>query len=337
MMELFTIGCPNCKSRELKTHTRYTTENHGQRTIYHCKECGQYFSETSNTFLSGIRKPLSLIVEVLKSRTEGQGLNAVCRTFNLAKSSVLNWEKRFVNIKQVLMLYALLHSYLQLIIEGDEVYTRVGKNLPPDESRGWTVVLMDRASRFLWELGCGRKDRNLFRKVLRTLGELIDRTGDISLITDGERRYGNILFEICHEYLQTGKKGRPRKTLKKGVKVRVKNKGSQSRKRGRKRPKYESPCQEHPETLQNIETKDIHANHCEAFNSSLRRRNSCFRRKTNMYAKGQKGLQRTLDVYWVVHNFLRPHFTTKEVPAVSLGILEKRPSWQEIFMIPIVS
>jgi len=88
-------------------------------------------------------------VAVLKARTEGLGLNATCRTFNLAKNTLLNWERRFSAMKQTLLLYALLHTYLQLIIEGDEVYIRVNKNVPPDESLGWTIVLMDRASRFL--------------------------------------------------------------------------------------------------------------------------------------------------------------------------------------------
>src|SRR6266568_9202786 len=53
----------------------------------------------------------------------------------------------------------------------------------------------------------------------------------------------------------------------------------------------------------------------------MRRKCATFRRKTNMYAKSTKGLQRLLRVYWVVHNFLRVHFTTREVPAVALGIL----------------
>jgi len=196
---------------------------------------------------------------------------------------------------------------------------------------------MDRASRFLWELQCGRKDRKLFRKVLKTICKLVAQAEDVTLITDGERRYGKILFDICHELLYTGKKGRPRKTLKKGLKVRINNKGSQSRKKGRKRPKYETPCPEHPETDQNIENTAIHANHCEAFNSSLRRRNSAFRRKTNTYAKNDEGLQRTLDISWVVHNFIRPHYTTKLVPAVALGIIEKGLTWEEILMIPLAA
>ncbi len=334
-MDFSIITCPVCQSHEVRVHTVYETMNHGERVIYNCNECGEFFSETANTFMAGIRTPLSTIVQVIKARTEGMGLNAAVRTFDKAKNTILNWERRFGSIRETLLLYALLHSYLQLVIEGDEVCTRVGENLPPDESLGRTIVLMDRKSRFLWELGCGKKDRQLFMKAIRTLEDLVNRTQDLSLITDGERRYGNILFEICHELIRNGKKGRPRKTLKKGIKVRLKNKGSQKHKKGPKRPKYQAPCPEHPDTDQDIEDNDIHANHCEAFNSSLRRRNSTFRRNTNTYAKNQKGLQRTLDVYWVVHNFMRKHFTIKQIPAVALGILEKVFSWEEFLMLPI--
>lgn len=117
------------------------------------------------------------------------------------------------------------------------------------------------------------------------------------------------------------------------MKVRLKNKGSQAHKRGRKRPKYQSPKPEHPDTEQNIENKDIHANHLEAFNSALRRRMACYRRKTNTYAKEQSALQTRLDAYWVLHNFIRPHFTTRQIPAIALGILGQPLSWQQLFRI----
>lgn len=336
-MDLITIVCPSCLSENIKYHTAYETLNHGQRVINCCSDCGSFFSSTCNTVLAGIRKPVSDIVLVVKARTEGIGLNAASRAFNVSKNTILNWERRFSGLKKVLLPYALLHTFLQLFIEGDEAYTRVGKNTPPDASRGWTIVLMDRGSRFLFDLRCGRKDRKLFKKALKIVGRLVDRTQDITLITDGERRYGKILFEICHELIRNGKVGRPRKTLRKGVKVRLKNKGSQAHKRGRKRPKYQAPCSEHPETVQNIRNEDIHANHCEAFNSALRRRCSTFRRRTNTYAKNEAGLQRTLDVYWVVHNFMRPHFTTEQVPAVALGIIDKKLTWEELLMIPMAA
>ena len=47
---------------------------------------------------------------------------------------------------------------------------------------------MDRASRFLWDMHCGRKDRKLFKNAMRLLCEVIEQTGDVTLLTDGERR-----------------------------------------------------------------------------------------------------------------------------------------------------
>jgi len=106
--------------------------------------------------------------------------------------------------------------------------TKVQKNVPPDPSPGWTILLLDRASRFIWEIDCGKKDRKLFQKALKSLEKLARQTHDLSLFTDGERRYGNLLFEICHELVKNGKPGRPKKTFKKGLHVRLKNKGEES-------------------------------------------------------------------------------------------------------------
>jgi hypothetical protein len=281
--------------------------------------------------MEGLKTPVSMIWIVIKARTDGMGFNAATRTFEFAKNTILSWERKFSDLHQVLFLYTLIHEFIEVIIEGDEAYSKVHHTVPPHESSGWTILLMDRASRFIWELDCGTKDRKLFKKAIATLEQIVNRTNDLSLLTDGERRYGNLLFEVCYELVKTGKRGRPKKTLKRGIRVRIKNKGSQVHKKGRKRPKYQSPWAEHPETTHTIEETDIHANHAEAFFSSLRRKCTTFRRKTNMYAKSTQGSQRLLQVYWVVHNFIRVHFTTREVPAVALGVIERRLSAREIF------
>jgi len=273
------------------------------------------------------------MVHVLSARTEGMGINAAARLYGGSKKSLYRWQERLSGVKQTLLLYALTHQCLSQVIEGDALYTRVRKNVAPDESTGWTIVLMDRATRFMWAMGCGRKDRQLLTQAIRLLCRVLKQTGDLTLLTDGERRSGNSLFEICHQVLRNGKRGRPKKTLRKGVKVRLKNKGAQAHKKGRKRPKYQAPFPEHPETIQTITTQDIHANHLEAFNTSLRRRCAAYRRRTNMYAKNTVRLQERLDVYWIVHNFVRIHFTTHQVPAVALGILEHGFSLHDIFLI----
>ena len=55
----------------------------------------------------------------------------------------------------------------------------------------------------------------------------------------------------------------------------------------------------------------------------------------NTYAKDISGLQRVLDIFWMVHNFVRPHFTTRTVPAVGIGILEKGLSWEDLLQLRI--
>ncbi|ELS02560.1 hypothetical protein Xen7305DRAFT_00022750 [Xenococcus sp. PCC 7305] len=331
-MNLFSRICPCCNTKEIHIHTHYKTQAHGPRTIYHCANCGIYFSETVETPLAGLKTPVSRIITILKARTDGMGLNATARTFSVSKKSVIDWEKRLGELKPTLMLYTMLHEFIHQDIEGDELYTKVAKNVAPSVSEGWTIVLMEQASGFLWELHCGRRNQQLFEKALTCLAQVIEKTGSLNLLTDGERRYSNLLFEICHDLILSGRPGRPKRRLRKGVRVRLKNKGSQKRP-GRKRQKYQAPIPEHPETQHDVTEQTIHANHVEAFNASIRRRNAAFRRKTNTYAKSRKDLQRTLDVYWLVHNFVRVHFTTKMVPAVHLGILSVGISWPQLLTI----
>lgn len=82
-----------------------------------------------------------------------------------------------------------------------------------------------------------------------------------------------------------------------------------------------------------IEEKEIHANHIEAFNASIRRHLSAFRRRTNTCAKGQEHVQRVLDIFWIMHNFVTLHFTTGQVPAVAIGILKRGGRLEEILQL----
>ena len=117
---------------------------------------------------------------VLKVRSEGLGVNATCRVFAIAKNTLLNGERRFAALRETLMRYALMQTFLSPVIEGDEGYTKVGKNVPVGDCEGWTIVLMERASRFIWALGCGKKDRALFFWAIQILRNIIERTGEVT-------------------------------------------------------------------------------------------------------------------------------------------------------------
>ena len=136
MQQLQQIRCPTCNSENFGRHTTYTVQSGERRRICHCHDCGDYFSETKNTALFGLRKPLSLISRVLDALNDGMSINATCRTFSVGKNSIKRWLKRLADVKETLLLYALCQQFLQQFIEGDELCTRVHHNKPPQESEG---------------------------------------------------------------------------------------------------------------------------------------------------------------------------------------------------------
>ena len=166
------LHCPDCLSEHVEEYSHYETKSNGSRKLYQCTACQKIFSETKSSVIEGLKKPISFIIHVLKARSEGLGFNATCRTFDISKNTLLNWERRFALLKGPLMIYALLHTFLTQLIEGDEVYTKIGKNNPAEASEGWTIILMDRASRFIWALDCGKKDRDFFYRQYKDLKRL---------------------------------------------------------------------------------------------------------------------------------------------------------------------
>ncbi len=332
-MSLTTIRCPYCHSSEYKQHSTYQIKSGEIRSIYTCEACKKRFSETKNTPLERMKTSLDTVATVMKGLNDGLSINAASRVFSVGKNSIQRWLGKMSNLKETLFLYSICHQFTSQFIEGDELYTKVNENKPAHESEGWTIVLMERATRFIWAFECGKKDRELFFNAMNIIAQLIENTEELTVATDGERRYGNMLFEVCNEVICTGKPGRPPTTLKKNVAVRLKNKGSQAHKKGPKLNKYEAPQNEHPDTTIVVEDKDIHANHVEAFNSALRRCLSCYRRKTNTYTKNGSRLQKRLNAHWIFHNFVVKHFTTKEVPAVAQKILVQGFTFGELFRI----
>ena len=53
-------------------------------------------------------------------------------------------------------------------MEGDEGYTPLGENLPPSDSKGWTVTFIERKSPYWIEARAGLKETELFAKGTET-------------------------------------------------------------------------------------------------------------------------------------------------------------------------
>jgi hypothetical protein len=76
-----------------------------------------------------LRAPNSGVVTALNSRTEVMGARAAGRTFGKSHSTILRWEERLANQDDAWSPPAPADQ--EVTLEWDEVYTRVGENLPP--------------------------------------------------------------------------------------------------------------------------------------------------------------------------------------------------------------
>ncbi len=102
---------------------------------YRCNECGRRFNERSGTPMSRLRtssetkathKDCALAMKV---RSEGLGIRATGRVLEKSPASIITWEKRLSAQSPNWSPPAPEGS--EITLEGDEVYTRVGENLPP--------------------------------------------------------------------------------------------------------------------------------------------------------------------------------------------------------------
>ena len=199
---------------------------------------------------------------------------------------------------------------------------------PPQESQGWTINFLERQSRYWLVAQVGKKDAQLFEQGTRIAWEWTKGSQSIRWFTDGERRYAQQLWRLASKYLKFGESSRAyghRKVWRQGLEVAIKVKSSQ----GNKRVEWVKP--EHPYTA--ISPKpEVHANHNQAHNSAIPRRCSAYRRRTNTYAKLVFGLQRSLAVQRLVHNWVRPHWGLgkKTTPAMALRLYHRPVKMEEL-------
>jgi hypothetical protein len=56
--------------------------------------------------------------------------------FGVSKNSLYRWQERLSDLKPTLLLYALCHQFLNLMVEGDELYTKIKKTFPQRTLKG---------------------------------------------------------------------------------------------------------------------------------------------------------------------------------------------------------
>lgn len=123
------MNCPQCQS---ETVIKRGFDHLADGTLlqrYQCKGCGKRFNERSGTPMARLRTPQSVVSYAISARTEGMGVRATGRTFGKSHSTIIRWENRLADQSPGWSPPA--PAGQDVTLEGDEVYTRVGKNLSP--------------------------------------------------------------------------------------------------------------------------------------------------------------------------------------------------------------
>lgn len=79
--------------------------------------------------MARLRTPATLVSAAINVRTEGLGVRATGRSLGKSHSTIIRWERRVA--QQVSQWSPSAPEGTDITLEGDEVYTRVNENLPP--------------------------------------------------------------------------------------------------------------------------------------------------------------------------------------------------------------
>ena len=123
------MNCLYCQSKQVVKNGTTTLKTGQRLQNYLCNECGRRFNERSGTPMARLRTPVETVEMAIKVRGEGLGLRATARVLGKSPSSIINWEEHLST--QLCEWSPPAPDGADVTMEGDEVYTRVGKNLPP--------------------------------------------------------------------------------------------------------------------------------------------------------------------------------------------------------------
>ena len=123
------MECANCQSEKTVKNGTVRLQDQSIQQRYLCQTCGKRFNQRSNTPMARLRTPTMVVSAALNVRTEGLGVRATGRSFNKSHSTIIRWEQRLA--AQASQWSPPAPEGADVTLEGDEVYTRVGENLPP--------------------------------------------------------------------------------------------------------------------------------------------------------------------------------------------------------------
>ena len=123
------MRCPHCQSEQTVKNGTAKLQDKSLQQRYLCQACSKRFNQRTNTPIARLRTPSTIVSAAINVRTEGLGVRATGRSFGKSHATIIRWERRVA--AQASQWSPSAPEGADVTLEGDEVYTRVGENLPP--------------------------------------------------------------------------------------------------------------------------------------------------------------------------------------------------------------
>jgi len=224
------------------------------------------------------------------------------------------------------------------------------KELQAEYGQTWIWAALDSNTRLIVSYLVGDRTLDSCRAFLKQLRSRVD---NIPLFTSDELvHYETVLGEVYSHEIDvepTGKRGRPRKPLRKIDEDLVYAVVHKTRKNGRvvnvdKRIVY-GDKERIEEKLAQSPSNKINTSYIERFNGTLRQTDSNLRRKSQTFAKEMPYFKARVAVAVLVYNCIRPHNTlsknsdksyTPRTPAMVAKLIDKNWTVETAFRTPMI-
>ncbi len=340
--------CPNpdCKQHQLMNRgniraiSTYLTES-GKRRIFHCKTCGQNFSETRDTVFFDLRTPEEKVMLALKMLLVRVGLSDIGFVLGVTEETVLEWLFRAAQQAEKIN-HHLLRELPVTQVQLDELWNFVKRKhsaqdtpqgeSPPDATDGRQWVWLSYAPQFRLILATvvGPRCYASAVQVIRWTAAIV--LGVPCFFSDGFSSYLPALIKVYHHlqtFARTGKPGRPKNPIQQPHPALVYAQVIKEKENGRlKTLTQRVVCgAERLKTLGlTISTSLI-----ERVNLTLRHALAPLVRKSWSFCKDREQLRRRVTFFHAFYNFARPHQSLRvllpvlEAPSAGLFQIKWQP------------
>lgn len=302
---------------------------------YRCKRCGATFSATKGTALYRIHHPHTLVVTVVTLLAWGCPVQAIVAAFGLDERTVADWQRRAgrqcVRVhEQIVQAGAVTLGQVQ----ADELRVRIVGGIV------WLAMSVSVASR-LWLGGevSVRRDRVLIRAVLMRVAACGPVTR-LLLCTDGLISYPRQALRVFRQAVRTGRRGRPRLVLPRGVRIAqaIKRYAKRRVRAVERRIVRGSAAAVAAMVIatQGKESAVVNTAYIERLNATFRARLAPLVRRSRATVRQVATLTSGMWLVGTVYNFCTPHRSLDaRTPAQAAGLTDHRWAMHELLTFPV--